>query len=377
MRFRVIIVSVLLMSCMVNAQSIKDKADHFFATGNFSKSIETYKTLEVLDDVYDDIAKAYIAIGNYGEGLAYYKKAISVSPEDLLLQYQYAKLLSKTKNYKEAHKRFSDLIQSDSLNPNFHYELGVILEKFQDSTALERFKTTFQLDSTHQKAIFKIGKRHLVKRRFKEAHTIIDKGLESYSDNIELVSLKAQTYYYQEYYTHAVVWFKKLLELGEKSEFIHEKLSLSYAQNSDYKEAIYHREEALKYNPQDANAFFVLGNYYAALNEFKKAEDYYKKSLKLRDVSLSNEYQKLGIVLNRQKKYKEAIEAFQKAKKEDPDDIMNSFFILKSKDEYYADVDAKIKLYEDFIKKEKNAPLKPYAERRLKELKEEKFLERD
>ena len=41
MRFRVIIVSVLLMSCMVNAQSIKDKADHFFATGNFSKSIET------------------------------------------------------------------------------------------------------------------------------------------------------------------------------------------------------------------------------------------------------------------------------------------------------------------------------------------------
>ena len=94
-------------------------------------------------------------------------------------------------------------------------------------------------------------------------------------------------------------------------------------------------------------------------------------------MSLSNEYQKLGIVLNRQKKYKEAIEAFQKAKKEDPDDIMNSFFILKSKDEYYADVDAKIKLYEDFIKKEKNAPLKPYAERRLKELKEEKFLERD
>jgi len=367
----------LLFSIFVFSQNAKEKADDLYAKGNFTKSIETYKTIEVLDDVYDDIAKAYVALGNYGEGLTYYKKAISVNPDNLLFQYQYAKLLSKTKNYKEAHKRFSDLIQRDSLNPNFHYELGVILEKLEDSTALERFKTTFKLDPTHQKAIFKIGKKHLIKRRFKEAHTIIDKGLESYSDNIELVSLKAQTYYYQEYYTHAVVWFKKLLELGEKSEFIHEKLSLSYAQNSDYKEAIYHREEALKYNPQDANALFVLGNYYTALSEFKKAEDYYKRSLKLRDVSLSNEYQKLGIVLNRQKKHKEAIEAFQKAKKEDPDDIMNSFFILRTKDEYYADVDAKIKLYEDFLKKEKNAPLKPYAERRLKELKEEKFLEED
>ncbi|MDG4715921.1 hypothetical protein [Winogradskyella marincola] len=56
---------------------------------------------------------------------------------------------------------------------------------------------------------------------------------------------------------------------------------------------------------------------------------------------------------------------------------MNSFFILRTKDAYYADVDAKIKLYEDFLKNEKNAPLKPYAELRLKELKEEKFLERD
>ena len=87
---------------MYQSVSIEELCIHqvcIWKQSNFSKSIETYKTLEVLDDVYDDIAKAYIAIGNYGEGLAYYKKAISVSPEDLLLQYQYAKLLSKTKNY--------------------------------------------------------------------------------------------------------------------------------------------------------------------------------------------------------------------------------------------------------------------------------------
>ena len=47
------------------------------------------------------------------------------------------------------------------------------------------------------------------------------------------------------------------------------------------------------------------------------AEDFISKSLTLRDVSLSDEYQRLGTVLNRQKKYDEAIKAFQQSLKED------------------------------------------------------------
>ncbi len=356
-------------------QNSKDKADNLYANGNYTKAIEAYKSIENLDAVYDEIAKAYIVIGNYGEGLANYKKAIVSNPEDALLKYEYAKLLTKTKNYKEANQLFNTLIALDSLNPNYHYELGVVLEKENDSTALNQFIKTFDLDRTHQKAIFRIAKQHIIKRKFELAHRFIDVGLESYTNNVELISLKAQAYYFQEYYTHSVVWFKKLLDLGERSEFIHEKLSLSYARNSDYEDAIYHRKQALKYSPNDANAIFVIGTYYERLSDFEKAEDYITRALRLKDVSLSDEYQKLGTVLNRQKKYEKAIKAFQKAKKEDPSDIMSEFFLLRTKDEFYADLDAKIKLYEDFIKARAKSPFLIFAKKRLKELKEEKFLE--
>jgi tetratricopeptide (TPR) repeat protein len=97
----------------------------------------------------------------------------------------------------------------------------------------------------------------------------------------------------------------------------------------------------------------------------------------LKDISLSDDYQKLGYVLNRQKKYKEAIEAYKKALKEDPSDIMTEFYIIRTKDEYYDDVDTIIKLYENFIKKDDKSPFKLFAERRLKELKEEKFKDKD
>jgi len=374
-------VSFALVFCLIisvsNAQSLIEKADKFYAFGNYTKAIETYKSVKNLDEVYDEIAKAYIAIGNYGEGLNNYKKAIEANPDNALLKYEYAKLLSRTKNYNDANTLFKTLIEADSLNPNYHYELGVVLEKQKDTLAINEFLKTFNLDLTHQKAIFKLAKHLIVKRKFKESHRYLDKGLESYANNVELISLKAQAYYYQDYFTHSVVWFKKLLDLGEASEFIHEKLSLSYAQNSDYEDAIYHRKQALRYNPYDANAMFVIGGYYERLSDFEMAEEFYNRSLALQDVSLSNEFQKLGRVLNRQKKYDQAIRAFQKSLKEDPSNIMSEFFIVRTKDEFYADIDTKIKLYENFMEKHKKNPYTRFAEARLKELKEEKFLEQD
>jgi len=366
-----------ILSFNVFAQNLKEKADDFYANGNYSKAIETYKSLKNLDAVYDDIAKAYIVIGNYGEALHYYEKAHKANEENLLIKYEFAKLLTKTKKYQEANQLFTNLIALDSLNPNYYYELGVVLEKQKDTTALQKFIKTYELDGTHQKAIFKIGKHHLMKRNFVEAHGFIDRGLESYEDNVGLISLKAQVYYYQDYYTHSITWFKRLLKLGEKSEFIHEKLSISYAQNSDYEDAIYHRKEALKYNPTDANAMYVIGMYYERLSNFEKAEDYVSKALKLQDQSLSDEYQKLGTILNRQTKYEKAIKAFQKSLKEDPSNMMSEFGLLRTKDEFYADLDAKIKMYENYVKKNKKSPFVKYAESRLKELREEKFLEED
>lgn len=361
----------------LKAQELKATADDYYVNGNYSKAIETYKSLKNLNPVYDDIAKAYVAIGIYDKAIEYYEKAIKSNNEDLLTRYEFAKLLTRTKKYKKANQLFFNLIVSDSLNPNYHYELGIVLEKQKDSTALAQFMEAYQLDNTHQKAIFKIAKQHLMKRDFVSTHTYADKGLESYKNNVELISLKAQAYYHQEYYTHAVVWFNKLLDLGEKSEFIHEKLSLSYAENSEYKEAIYHRKQALKYSPNDANALFVIGSYYQSLNDFERAEDYIKKALLLKDLPLSKEYQRLGIVLNRQKKYAQALKAFQKSLKEDPTNVMAEFYILRTKDEYYADVDSKIKMYEQFISQKTKSPFLSYAQGRLKKLKQEKFTEQE
>ncbi|WOD44638.1 tetratricopeptide repeat protein [Hwangdonia lutea] len=372
---RIILIVFIISSFKTEAQtSVLNIADNLFAHGNYSKAIAQYKKHDNLPEVYHKIAKAYIAIGNYDEALVNYEKGVETNPNNTLLKYDFGKFLYRTKNFKRASEVFNKLVYTDYKNPNFHYELGLTLEQLKDSTAQNRFYSAFQLDSTHQKAIYKIAKFHLKKGHNKLVDKYIDVGLSSYKNNKQLISLKAQNYYVRHQFENAIVWFEKLLELGESSEFIHEKLSLSYAQLFEFEKAITQRELALKFNPLDATAIYVIGTYYEKIDDFKNAEKNISKALSILDQPLDVEYVKLATVLNRQKKYKEGIEAIKKAVKENPTNEFSNFHLAITLEAYYADYDAKIKVFEDFKKKFPNGKLNGYADERISKLKKEKFL---
>lgn len=374
---RVSILFLLILFKTEAQTSVLNMADSLFANGNYSKAIVQYQLHENQPEVFGKIAKSYMAIGNYDQALQYYKLSIESNPEDALFQYEYAKLLSRTKNYEAASKVFNDLVLVDNENPNYHYELGLVLERLKDSTAMNRFHSAYDLDETHQKAIYKIAKYNLQKRMYDIVDKYVDKGLEAYTNNVELISLKAQNYYLQQDYKQAIEWFEKLIEMGESSEFIYEKLSLSYYQLYDIEKALENRLITLKFNPNDASTRYVIGSYYFELNNFEKAEEYISNALLILDKPLDAEYIKLATVLNHQKKYPEAIKALKTAIKEDPNNEFSHFRLALTLETYYADYDAKLKAYEDFNKKFPNSKLNRFVDEKISKIKEEKFLKTD
>ncbi len=357
--------------------SVLKLADSLYTYGKYSKAIKQYKLLENQKEVFYKIAKSYVAIGNYDAALKTYEQNISDSSENELAKYEYGKLLLKTKKYKGAENIFKNLIYHDSINPNYHYEFGIVLERLKDSSAIVSFKKTFQLDSTHQKAIYKLAKHFIKKGKNTLADTYIDIGLSEYENNKELISLKAQNFFIRRDYTKAIIWFEKLLSLNESSEFIHEKLSLSYAMEMAYEKAIEHMLIALEYDPHNTVNLFKLSTFYLEINDFDNAEKVTKTALKILDRPLNKEYSALGKILIRQKKFKEAINIYNKAVKEHPLDQEANFFLIFTKDQYYKDFDTRIKLYEQYKEKFPKSTFNSMVEYRISELKKEKFLKKD
>lgn len=367
-----------LVSWSVQAQDVHLKrADSLYIHGNYAKAIEAFNGYENQDEVYEKTAKAYLALGNYDAALKYYDHALKAFPEDALIKYDYAKLLSRSKKLNDAAVLFNELVYLDYKNPNYHYELGLVLEKQGDSMAMNRFHSAYDLDKTHQKAIYSIARYLLAKRSHDSSLRYINTGLESYPNNAELISLKALNYYWKEDYKEASLWFEKLLNLGESSQFIHEKLSYCYAEQLRYKEAIGQANQAVNYDPKNAANLYVLGQLYEKVDDYAAAEEWLSKALDIMDQPLNAEYTKLAGVLNYQKKYKEAIAALQKAVKENSKDDAAHFFLARTKNEYYADRDSKIRAYEVFINKFPKSVYSPYVQGRLRELKDEKFMKSD
>ncbi|MBO6605687.1 tetratricopeptide repeat protein [Psychroserpens sp.] len=352
-------------------------ADSLYQSGNYSKAIEAYTKVNDPKLIYDRIAKSYVAIGNYDLALENYQRAIEVDSSNELALYEYAKLLSKTKKFQSSVEVFNQLMNIDYRNPNYHYEMGLAQNRLKDSTAINRFISAFQLDRTHQKAIYQIAKHYLKRGRFSLVDHYTEIGLENYENNVELISLKAQSDFRREYYSKAQKSFEKLTELGESSEFIHEKLSICYAQNYDFVRAIEQKKKLLEFDPYNTNAMAGISVYYQQIKDYENAEKYMRQVITLRDVPLDYEFEQLGIALNRQEKHKEAIEAFKRAVKENPQNLNSAFYIVSTKDKFYADIDTKIKLYQDFIEAHPESSYSKLAQYRIKQLKEEKFLQKE
>lgn len=371
---RISILFLLILFKTEAQTSVLNIADSLYVNGNYSKAIVQYKVYNNQSQVFGKIAKAYLAIGNYDEALVNYEASIKTNPNNALVKYEYGKLLANTKKYEKASNVFKDLVFTDDKNPNYYYELGLALEQLNDSTAMESFRSAYKLDETHQKAIYKIAKFYLQNRKYDLVDQYADEGLETYANNLELISLKAQNYYWQQNYREAIKWFEKLIELGESSEFVYETLSLCYEKHFDYKKALEFRELALKFNPNDATTKYVIGSYYLELEDFVNAEKYITQALLVLDQPLDAEYMKLANVLNRQKKYKESIAVLNKAIKEAPTNEYAHFHLALTLEAYYADYDAKLNAFENFKKKFPNSLMNQFVNEKISKIKKEKFI---
>lgn len=248
-------------------QSDLKEADSLNAVGKTSAAIA------LLESNSDQSEKPYsdwqnIRKSNLKEAaLANYQQVLRMNPNRVLTAMDYGELLLDT-DKPEAAKLFSELSEKYPENASFRFRLGLAREKLQDSSAIDDFYRTVELDSTHQGAFYKTSKYELRNGRHFNAAALAKKGLEVNANNASLLSILGQSYMVSFQFERAIEPFQQLVAQGESSEFILQNLAKAYTATGKTDQAIETYLKMIELSPGNASAFTNLGVLYFKRRKF-------------------------------------------------------------------------------------------------------------
>lgn len=325
-------------------------ADSLYVVGEYTKAIEKYETLQEQDYyVLLQLAKAHKAKGTYKDALMFYQKAIDKDPESAIASLEYGKLLMSNKQFNKADSIFEKLVSKHHQNPDFQYQLGLIKESLNDSTAINYYHKAFSLDNSHQKSCFKISKHFLAHRMYDSVTKYTTKGLEVYPENPKLISVLGQLNYKREYYKKAIPYFLKLIELGHQSEFVYKVLAISYHREYEHEDALLYYKKWLSYDRENSAIYYAISEILLENQNYKEAEEYFNTGLELQEFDRGRKYSKLASIFRLQEKWKEAMQYLRKAIKENPNNTLLHHQLAVYADGRYTDPETKISYYNKFL----------------------------
>jgi len=347
-------------------------------TGNYANAIKYYSEAYVIkpsDKVKEQLGKCYQSAGNAKKAIIFQSEVLKANPDNLLLQYNLAKLYAANRKTAKAIDLLIDLAKKDANNPNYHYELGETYEKIKKDPT-KYYLRAYQLDSAHIKSIYQLAKYFNKIKLRDSAGLFIDKGLAIQTNNLNFLQLKAQHEFLKKEYDTTVVYLKKLEAQNFKTPFVNKLFGLSYFKLEDYENALVYFNKVRKVDFRDASNLFNIGLVYAAMKDYKNAEMSFLMSIAFQKPDVDKNYFELGKVQLEKKEVKKAIKSFQEGYENNPRNYQLLFQIAMLSDGFYKDKKIALKHYEKYVEKfstrDKKSTL--YAKSRIKDIRKELFM---
>ncbi len=347
--------------------SALNMADSLYAIGNYTDAVNTYAKVGTKQSDLQ-IARAYHHIGSYDKAAIQYEAIIQKDTSQQIAKFELGKLYIKVKEIAKAFDVFSQLTKQ------YFYYQGIVLQDLgKIDRSIEAFKHGVAIDSTHLRSIFELGKYYLSIREYNSALKFINRGLLIYPKDVGLINLKALAFYNNDQYKEAKPLFEALLEMGEKKDFIYEKLAYCYYKLWEFELSKRAYNKLLDFDNAISKAYYGLGEVYWRERKLDSAAIFFNKAIESKNPILSKEYNALAQLAREENDLKKAMEYYKKAFEEDKENYMNYYQICTLADQYYKDPKIKLDYYQGFINQfGKNKPyFSEIVTKRISELKEE------
>ncbi len=206
---------------------------------------------------YLGMGRIYAYLDNPGRATAYLDKAQKINPylaesyylEGLIYKADYYKT-KREESWKRALSSFQTVIEQDPKHYNAYISLGVMKSERGEELALEYFNSALNIAPKSNEALYNIGAFYQSKNDLETAKTY-------YRQIIENDSMYAKAYYNQGYlklvvdkdYDSSIYFFTKTLKIDSLNFKAFNNLGLAHEKNGDFKRAEFYYQKALKINP--------------------------------------------------------------------------------------------------------------------------------
>ena len=383
-------------------------------------------------------ANALNNIGKYSQAISNLETAIKLFPTDSILKEFLANLYFDNGMYFKANPIINELLLKDSTNFNLISKKILIYEfnnKYNDAlsllkkqilkdttntflmlhladnyykthsidTALFYYDKVYKQNPNNIKTAYKIAKIYL-KVDTKKALPVCDSIIKLDSLNTPFIKIKAYALKKLDRNKGALKLFENLISLGDSSFSTLKNIGILSYKTNDFHYAKTIMGKAMKIDSSDVNLTYFYGCVLASDTirfKFKKGETltllictlsadsiyknkkeacyYINKSIGLLSppVTLSIMYSKLAAINKDLKQFKKAINYYQIAYKNNPENLDQLFFIASIYEINLNDKKTALKKYQQFVTKVNDANSKSYyfdlANNRIKHLKEDLF----
>jgi len=185
-----------------------------------------------------------------------------------------------------------------------------------------------------------------------QAHTLLEKGKELYRSDQDSEAAEA--------FQQALKLDPELAEANFRLGLAYEALNKQEEADNEYKKAIASFKKYIEAHPDDAESHYMSGQTYARLHQYSEAAREYRLALKLKKDD-ADIYFDLGEALAKLAQYDEAVTGFSKSLEIDPDNYRAEDALDEAR-EGAKRIKVGKKHQEDLLKKQKEEELKKAGE---------------
>lgn len=255
--------------------------------------------------------------GKFGQAIQFYKSALEIDPNNVLVLIGAGECYQGLKNYREAAVAFKKAVWCASDDSNRAalacVKLGSCFREMgQDANATSAYLDAIKIDPNYYTGYFTLGAHYAAKGLYEMAIDVYTKAVSVDPTKSEVYRSLGSCYMSLAKYSEATEYYQRYLANDPNSDFVLTSMALCYQQLDNHLKAVELLERAVAIQPHEEHTYSSLGYSYSAIGKHFEALGAYNKALAINPNNagswgcLAECYEKLGI-------FDQAVKSYQKS----------------------------------------------------------------